>query len=148
MTWRVIDGSLAHAHDCRAALGGETNEANMTDPDTVARTYLQAWNETDESRRNAQLEDNWTRDVSYADPMATARGSAEISRLIGGVQERFAGFSFALLGQANGYASFVRFAWSLGPEGTEPPIKGSDVIELRDGKISRVIGFLDQVPAS
>jgi hypothetical protein len=80
--------------------------------------------------------------------MATARGSAEISRLIGGVQERFAGFSFALLGQANGYASFVRFAWSLGPTGTEPPIKGSDVIELRDGKISRVIGFLDQVPAS
>ena len=118
MTWGVI--TRCACARCLAALGGETNEAKMTDPDTLARAYLQAWNERDDSRRNAQLEDNWTRDVSYVDPMATARGSAEISRLIGGVQERFAGFSFALLGQANGYASFVRFAWSL--KGTEPPI--------------------------
>jgi len=120
----------------------------MTDPETVARTYLQTWNETDQARRHARLEDHWTRDAIYVDPLASARGSEAIGGLIGGVQERFAGFSFALLGQPNGHGPFVRFSWSLGPNGAEPPIKGSDVIELRDGKISRVIGFLDQVPAS
>jgi SnoaL-like domain len=130
-----------------AALGGATDEAKMTDPDIVARTYLQTWNETDKLRRNTWLEDKWTRDAVYVDPMASACGGEEISRLIGGVQERFADFSFALLGQPSGYGSFIRFSWSLGPKGAEPPIKGSDVVELRDGKISRVIGFLDQVPA-
>jgi hypothetical protein len=57
----VIDASLACAR-WPWPHWAETNEAKMTDPDTVARTYLQAWNERDESRRNAQLEDHWTRD--------------------------------------------------------------------------------------
>ena len=119
----------------------------MTDPNAVARTYLGTWNETDASRRTALLEDGWTRDAAYVDPMGAASGQEQIGQLIEGVRELFPEFEFKLIGQASGYAGFARFAWSLGPVGAEPPIKGSDVVELRDGRIARVIGFLDQVPA-
>ena len=119
----------------------------MTDPKTVANAYLSAWNEADSDRRKALLESDWKQDATYVDPMATANGQAQIAQLIETVQGRFPGFGFKLLGQPDGYAEFVRFSWSLGPANTEPPIKGSDVVELRDGRIARVIGFLDQIPA-
>lgn len=120
----------------------------MTDPTTVATTYLRAWNETDTARRAALLRDGWSEDARYVDPLMSGRGAEQIGQLIGGVHERFPGFRFALLGEPNGHGDHVRFAWSLGPAGAEPPIKGSDVVELHEGRIARVIGFLDQVPAT
>jgi SnoaL-like domain len=120
---------------------------NITDPHAVARTYLGTWNEANAARRTALLADGWTRDAAYVDPMGAASGQERIAQLIGSVRDRFPGFEFKLIGQTSGYADFARFAWSFGPAGAEPSIKGSDVVELRDGRIARVIGFLDQVPA-
>jgi hypothetical protein len=37
-------------------------------------------------------------------------------------------------------------SWSLGPEGAEPPIEGSDVVMVDDGRIRQVIGFIDRAP--
>jgi hypothetical protein len=42
----------------------------------------------------------------------------------------------------------VRFSWGLGPHGAEPPIKGTDFVTLEGGRLHRVVGFLDQVPAA
>jgi hypothetical protein len=120
----------------------------MQDPKSVAQQYLQAWNETDPDRRGRLLRAGWTDDARYVDPLAHARGVHEIDDLIAGVQARFAGFRFALVGEPNGHGDHVRFSWSLGPSGAEPPIEGSDVIELQHGRIARVIGFLDRVPAA
>ena len=120
----------------------------MQDPTTVARNYLKAWNETDAARRARLLEEGWSADAHYVDPLMSGQGAQQIGRLIGGVHERFPGFRFNLLGEPNGHGDHVRFSWSLGPAGAEPPIKGSDVVELQNGRIARVIGFLDQVPAA
>jgi len=119
----------------------------MSDAHTIATTYLQAWNETDVSRRAALLRENWTADASYVDPLMSGEGPSQIGALIGAVHERFPSFRFALLGTPDGHGEHVRFAWSLGPAGAEPPIKGSDVVSLQGGRIRRVVGFLDQVPA-
>jgi len=119
----------------------------MSDATTIATTYLQAWNEADASRRTALLCDRWTADASYVDPLMSGEGPTQIGALIGAVHERFPGFRFSLIGTPDGHGEHVRFSWSLGPDGTEPPIKGSDVVSLQGGRIRRVIGFLDQVPA-
>ena len=74
-----------------------------------------------------------------------AMGAAKT--LIGAVQDRFPGFRFRLLGNPDGHGRWVRFSWGLGPEGADPLIEGSDVVEQDDGRIQRVIGFLDKVPA-
>jgi hypothetical protein len=119
----------------------------MTDPTTIAQTYLRAWNETDGARRAGLVADTWTPDATYADPLASVAGSAQVAQLIGGVHARFPGFRFALRGTPDGHGEHVRFSWSLGPAGAEAPIEGSDVVSLRDGRIHRVVGFLDKVPA-
>jgi len=119
----------------------------MSDPLAIATRYLDTWNETDPERRRRRLAEGWTDDARYVDPLMSGRGAAEIDGLIGAVHARFPEFRFAVVGAPNGHGDHVRFSWSLGPAGAAPPIEGSDVVALRDGKIANVIGFLDRVPA-
>lgn len=118
----------------------------MSQAQDIAETYVAAWNEADPVRRLALLTQGWAEDAVYGDPLGRAAGHAEIAGLIGAVQARFPGFRFALKGPADGYGEAVRFSWVLGPDGAEPPIEGSDVVIVDDGRIARVIGFLDKVP--
>jgi hypothetical protein len=120
----------------------------MTEPTSIAIQYLQAWNETDPDRRARLLREHWADDARYVDPLMRGEGLQQIDALIAGVHARFPGFRFALAGAPDGHGEHVRFSWSLGPAGSEPPIAGSDVVELRDGRIARVVGFLDRVPAT
>ena len=120
----------------------------MSDPLAIATRYLDTWNETDPQRRRRLLAESWTDDARYVDPLMSGNCAVQIDGLIGAVQERFPGFRFTAVGTPNGHGEHVRFSWSLGPAGGEPPIKGSDVVELRQGRIANVIGFLDQVPAA
>ncbi|WP_344592180.1 hypothetical protein [Actinomadura vinacea] len=42
----------------------------------------------------------------------------------------------------------ARFTWELGPEGGEAMVVGFDVAVLTpDGRVAKVYGFLDKVPA-
>lgn len=118
----------------------------MTEAQTVADRYIELWNEHDPKRRAAILAANWATDARYVDPLADVQGHTDISALIGGVQQRFPDFVFALIGKVDGFGANVRFSWGLGPKGADAPIKGSDFAALRDGKIENVTGFLDQVP--
>jgi len=118
----------------------------MTDAQTVATRYIELWNTRDAARRADILAANWAGEARYTDPLATARGAAEISALIGGVQQRFPDFSFALIGKVDGFGDNVRFSWGLGPKGADAPIKGTDFANMKNGKIESVTGFLDQVP--
>ena len=119
----------------------------MTDAQSIANRYIDLWNERDAKRRLDMLTSNWTADARYTDPLASVQGAAEISTLIGGVQQRCPEFSFALIGKVDGFGDNVRFSWGLGPKGAaDAPIKGTDFAAIKDGKIASVTGFLDQVP--
>ena len=119
----------------------------MTDAQSIAQRYIDAWNERDGKRRLDILSAAWTADARYTDPLASVQGTADISALIGGVQQRFPEFSFALIGKVDGFGDNVRFSWGLGPKGAaDAPIKGTDFAAIKDGKIESVTGFLDQVP--
>ena len=120
----------------------------MFDPASIARAYLETWNETDDERRRSLLKTHWARDASYVDPLMRAEGEAPIAGLVGAVHQRFPGFRFKLTGTPNGHGDYVRLSWSLGPDGSEPPIEGSDVVVLQDGRIRQVIGFIDRAPAA
>jgi len=117
-------------------------------PDATATAYLAAWNETDAAARRRLIADAWTADATYVDPMGAAEGPAALDATIAAVHERFPGFRFALLGDADGHGPNVRFTWGLGPQDQEPPIVGTDFVRLRDGRIAEVTGFLDRVPSA
>ncbi len=119
----------------------------MSDFHTIAENYIRLWNETEPSRRERLLTDGWAREATYTDPLASVSGHEQISALVGNVQQRFPGFKFTLTRAPDGYGDHLRFGWSLGPTNAEPPIEGSDVVTIRNGRIASVIGFLDKVPA-
>ena len=118
----------------------------MTDVNTIARRYIDLWNERTPSRRRESLAANWTTDAKYVDPLMSGDGLDGVDALIEGVQQRFPDFRFKLIGQPNGYGDHVRFSWGLGPDGVDSPIKGTDFAVLKDGRIRSITGFLDQVP--
>ena len=109
--------------------------------------YLAAWNETDPAARRALVAEVWTEDATYTDPLAAVRGHDEIDATIAAVQGQFPGLVFTRAGEVDAHHDLARFTWNLGPAGGDPLIVGFDVVEIADGRIARVHGFLDQVPA-
>jgi hypothetical protein len=118
-----------------------------TDPKAVADRYLAAWNETDPARRRALLGAFWAADARFVDPIMSGDGPDGMDACIAGVHARFPGFRFALIGEPDGFGDHVRLSWGLGPAGGDAPVKGTDVLSLRDGRLARITGFFDQVPA-
>jgi hypothetical protein len=118
----------------------------MTDVNALASRYIDLWNERAPSRRREILRQHWADDAKYIDPLMSGDGHDGVDALIAGVQQRFPDFRFRLLGKADGYGDHVRFSWGLGPDDADSPIKGTDFAVVRDGRISSITGFLDQVP--
>jgi hypothetical protein len=115
--------------------------------DVIAR-YLDCWNETDPAARRKLIDEVWTVDAEYTDPLAQARGRAEIDATIGAVQQQFPGLIFSLAGLVDAHHQQARFTWGLGPEGAEPLVIGFDVtVTDEHDRIRTVLGFLDKVPA-
>lgn len=109
--------------------------------------YLACWNETDADARRALIEQHWSETATYVDPMAEVAGRDDLNATLGAVQQQFPGFVFAPVGDVDAHHDQARFQWGLGPAGLEPVVIGFDVVRTdADGRIERVLGFLDRVP--
>jgi len=115
--------------------------------DVIARRYLEAWNETDAGVRRGLIDAFWTSDSTFVDPVMSGDGPAGMDACIAGVHQRFPGFRFRLIGEPDGFGDHVRLSWGLGPAGEDAPVKGTDFLALRGGRLAAVTGFFDQVPA-
>jgi hypothetical protein len=150
MTSEVIDrrAPIFYVAVSRSTL---PKESDMTDVNTIARNYIDLWNERAPARRREMLAANWTSDATYIDPLMSGDCHDGVDALISGVQQRFPDFKFRLIGEPNGFGDHVRFSlrfsWGLGPDGGDSPIKGTDFAVLSDGRIRSITGFLDQIPA-
>lgn len=119
----------------------------MTDFMQLTDSYLAMWNATG-SNRAELIAALCAEGVRYTDPMGDAAGRDALDATIDAVQGQFAGFTFVLAGPVDAHHDQARFSWELGPEGSPAPIAGFDVITTDEsGRITRVLGFLDRVPA-
>jgi hypothetical protein len=121
----------------------------MTDVTNLIDGYIAAWNETDAAARSKKVAEVFVEEVEYTDPLASVHGHAELSALMGGAQEQFAGLSFRLAGEPDAHHDVARFTWELAADGEEEAlVVGFDVALIApDGRIGAVAGFLDKVPA-
>ncbi|MFG1920412.1 nuclear transport factor 2 family protein [Cryptosporangium sp. NPDC048952] len=119
----------------------------MSDIEQLVTRYLETWNETDPARRRAEIDAVWADDALYIDPLAVAEGRDAIDATIGAVQAQFPGLVFRLTAGVDAHHEQARFQWELGPADGEALVVGFDVVVLADGRLSRVYGFLDKVPA-
>ena len=114
------------------------------EPKAIAERYLAAWNEADDARRRALLEQSWAPDARYADPLMHGEGRDGIAAMIGAARSQFPGHGFTLRGTPDGHGHYVRFSWTLAPEGGAPVGGGTDMMRLDgEGRIAEVVGFLD-----
>lgn len=115
--------------------------------DELAQRYIDAWNETEPTRRRTLIEQLWTADGSYTDPLVDVAGWDQLDATIGAVQGQFPGYAFRLAGAVDGHHDVLRFSWELGPPDAPDTVVGFDVATVADGRLSAVHGFLDKVPA-
>jgi hypothetical protein len=121
--------------------------AAMTTFDTLAERYIDLWNETDPAARRQGIDELWSEDARYVDPMVDAHGREAIDQTIAAVQSQFPEFAFRLAGPVDAHHNQGRFTWELGPAGDEAPIVGFDVaVTDAAGRLQTVLGFLDKVP--
>jgi len=121
----------------------------MSDFTELAEQYIAMWNETDPSARQALINEIWSPDGRYTDPLAEVRGREEIDQIVAAVQAQFPGMRFRLAGPVDAHHDQARFTWELGPDGAEAPVVGFDVVQRDgDGRLALVLGFLDKVPAA
>jgi len=119
----------------------------MTDLETIAKNYIAAWNEAEPTRRHKLVETAFAADIRYHDPIMQGDGHDGIGALIEGVHAQFPGFRFSLKGSPDGFGDHIRFSWGLGPDGSEAIIEGTDFGIIEGGRLKRVTGFLDKMPA-
>lgn len=122
--------------------------ATTTDIDVtqIVDNYIAIWNESDTAVRQALIARTWTEDGSYVDPLMQGDGHAGIDAMTAGVQAQFPGMQFRRTGEIDAHHNVARFTWELGPEGGPGLAGGLDVATLVDGRLQRIVGFLDFKP--
>ncbi|WP_244927977.1 nuclear transport factor 2 family protein [Nocardioides sp. W7] len=118
----------------------------------LIENYLNTWNETDPEARRSLIEEHWSAEPLYVDPLVVARGRDQLEATIEAVQTQFPGFVFSRVGDVDAHHDQARFRWGLGPVDAdpqaEPLVIGFDVVVVDpDGRIDSVHGFLDKVPS-
>ncbi len=131
------------------------NETQTAEAPTVERTveqvvdtYLAMWNETDGARRAELIAAAWVETGHYSDPLLEAKGRAELSTMVDGLQAQFPNHTFTRTSGVDLHHGLARFGWQLaGPDGTVV-IEGIDIAALADdGRLARIAGFFGDVPA-
>ncbi|MFG3051396.1 nuclear transport factor 2 family protein [Kitasatospora sp. NPDC048239] len=124
------------------------NAIQSSDLQQLAERYLATWNETDPTARRKLIDELWSEDGGYTDPLAAVTGRDGIDAVIAAAQGQFTGLEFTL-GPVDAHHDIARFTWNLGPAGAEPLVVGFDVLVAGpDGRIASVYGFLDRVPGA
>ena len=120
----------------------------MNNPNDVAEAYLAIWNEANADKRQALIEQLWTPDATYLDPMMQGRGHDGLNAMIGQAQLQFPGLRFQRAGDGQAVDNHVRFSWHLLPtdavDGQSPWAGGTDFCTVADdGRLQSVCGFVD-----
>jgi hypothetical protein len=112
----------------------------------IKRNLHQVFGERDAKKRRAAIARLWTEDCVFIDHSGKTSGRDELDRAVGILHERLPGYIFNELAPVDLLHESGRLAWSYGRPGQEP-IRGVDVVLVRDGRISLLLTFLDEVPA-
>ncbi|MBV9281764.1 MAG: nuclear transport factor 2 family protein [Chloroflexi bacterium] len=123
----------------------------MTETDSVTSIgevldgYFAMWNEADPARRRRIIEETWTQDASYVEPLMAVEGYDALNAGVAGLQAQFPGHELRPAGKVDAHHDRVRWSWELfGPEGGTAAAAGTNVGALApDGRLRQVTGFFD-----
>ena len=111
----------------------------------IKRNLHEVFGERDAQKRRKAIAQLWTEDCVFIDHSGKTGGRDALDRAIATLHERLPGYVFSELRPVDLLHESGRLAWSYGRPNQEP-IKGVDVVLVRDGRISLMLTFLDEVP--
>ena len=112
----------------------------------VKRNLHEVFGERDAKKRREAIAELWTEDCVFIDHNGKSHGRDELDRAVAALHQRFPHYVFSELRPVDLLHESGRLAWSYGPPGQEL-IRGEDVVLVRNGRISLMLTFLDEVPA-
>ena len=113
----------------------------------IAEAYGAAWNETDDAKRRALLEQAWADGGVYTDPQSHVEGREALLGLIAGFQQQAAGARIVATSGIDAHHGKLRFTWKMAGADGNTIIEGIDFGELApDGRIQRIVGFFGSPP--
>lgn len=113
----------------------------------LATQYFAMWNENDADTRRKIIEELWTTDGTFVDPMFDVSGHTGLFDLVDTAHELFPGHTFRLVGEVDSHHDRIRWGWELAADGQPPVAGGIDCVTVAaDGRLSEVVGFIDFAP--
>ena len=111
----------------------------------LKRNLHEVFGERDAKKRREAIAELWTEDCVFIDHNGKSHGRDELDRAVAALHQRFPHYVFSELRPADLLHESGRLAWSYGPPG-QVRIRGEDVVLVRNGRISLMLTFLDEVP--
>jgi hypothetical protein len=113
----------------------------------LTRNLHDVFGENDPVRRRAAIDEMFTEDCVFYDPMGGVyRGRDEIDRIAGEVRATHLDFRDQPIAEPEEVGNGGRVRWLEGRPGEAPAFAGTDFIITRDGRIAAVYLFFDKLP--
>jgi hypothetical protein len=113
----------------------------------LIRNLHDVFGENDPKRRRAAIDEIFTEDCVFYDPMGGVyRGRDEIDRIAGTVRATHLDFRYQPIAESEAVGNGGRVQWVEGRPGEAPAYAGTDFIITRDGQIAAVYLFFDKLP--
>ncbi len=112
----------------------------------LTRNLHEVFGENDQARRRAAIDEIFTEDCVFYDPMGGVyRGRDEIDRIAGTVRATHLDFRYQPTAEPEEVGNGGRVQWVEGRPGEKPAYAGTDFIIARDGRIAVVYLFFDKL---
>lgn len=122
--------------------------APTTETATLVDVHLEAYAEPDRARRTELLAQVWADDGRLLDPPFDGTGVAGIADLVDTVLEHFPAHTFRRTTAVDEHHGIARYGWELVAADGTVAVGGTDVAEVADGRLTRIVGFFgDLTPA-
>lgn len=105
--------------------------------------HFSIWSERDAAKRAALIAEVYAEDVEIIDPHFVAHGHSELQQLITNLQSKFPERKFRLRQPIEGHHYVARLYWQFGTDDIPAQETGEDVFVLENGKIRRLLIFID-----
>ena len=112
----------------------------------LTRNLHDVFGENDPARRRAAIDEIFTEDCVFYDPMrGVYRGRDEIDRIAGVVRATHLDFRYQPIAEPEEVGNGGRVQWVEGRPGEAPAYAGTDFIIARDGRIVAVYLIFDKL---
>ena len=103
---------------------------------------LDVFNERDADRRLQAIKRTYTDDVLFSDPDEVVTGHEAVTAKAQQILDGAPGFVFQTSGPVYENHDMGYLAWTFGPEGAPPVVKGIDICFVENGLIAKIYTLL------